>query len=73
MQDKYNLNTNPNEGIVDESAMPMDDPHGLQGKLSSQTQGNVSRPFQNILKIAMPNFKFKFSSFSPSRASNDRL
>ena len=29
MQDKYNLNTNPNEGIVEEASI-IDDPHGLQ-------------------------------------------
>ena len=38
MQDKYNLNTNPNEGLYDQADlqdMAIDDPHGLQmGKKS---------------------------------------
>lgn len=33
MQDKYNLNTNPNEGLYDQGElqeMALEDPHGLQ-------------------------------------------
>ena len=40
MQDKYNLNTNPNEGLYDQADINegvMDDPHGLQ-------MGNSAKP-----------------------------
>ena len=33
MQDKYNLNTNPNEGLYDQTELQdlaIEDPHGLQ-------------------------------------------